>query len=392
MRSILKKQHSRVSLSVLAFSGLISVMLFDTQKLYLGRISAFIVCSAIIIASIIESYNARVKYSINPYSLLIVAFIFVNLFMMLIYQVETNIMSLASIALLGLVSIVMSSREYTNAEIAFLDNAIVVSTLIYTLWFLLTAKYYGFSIVRRTLYVFGNALDPNFFGCALVCGALITFDRLIKRRHYWFVNLTILLMITSAIIATASRTAFISLTLVLSIRTLVILYNTRGFLRRIAIIALALIIILALGLTIDRMAPSNITRLMELDIRSGVGGRTKLWQRAIAFWFQKPLLGIGFGASYNLSLPISSTNMVTHNIFLKLLAETGIIGLTLFLLFLNTILRSNSRIDVMRLLVILTAFIPSLTLDVLDSKVFWVVICYSAILGRKFLTESLVAK
>jgi len=57
-----------------------------------------------------------------------------------------------------------------------------------------------------------------------------------------------------------------------------------------------------------------------------LGGRVSIWRDSIAVFSRQPLLGVGSGAFRVASV----RRTVTHNVFLSILAELGIVGFTLF--------------------------------------------------------------
>lgn len=86
---------------------------------------------------------------------------------------------------------------------------------------------------------------------------------------------------------------------------------------------------------------ATLDRFAELTIDDTGSGRTYLYEYAWRLFEQSPMLGNGWGsyASYlnTTSLGVMYSNlgfasMSAHNVFLQLLAETGIVGMLLFLL------------------------------------------------------------
>jgi O-antigen ligase len=75
--------------------------------------------------------------------------------------------------------------------------------------------------------------------------------------------------------------------------------------------------------SIDRFSTIS-SSIAERDL----GGRVELWRATIAAFSEHPFLGVGSGA---LRAP-SEIGSVAHNTFLSVLAETGLIGLTLFVI------------------------------------------------------------
>jgi len=75
--------------------------------------------------------------------------------------------------------------------------------------------------------------------------------------------------------------------------------------------------------SIDRFS----TISSSIDERD-LGGRVELWHASIATFSEHPFLGVGSGALK----AVSEIGAVAHNTFLSVLVETGLIGLTFFLI------------------------------------------------------------
>jgi O-antigen ligase len=67
-------------------------------------------------------------------------------------------------------------------------------------------------------------------------------------------------------------------------------------------------------------------------------GRKELWEKAIKYFNGQPLLGIGFDTFRHLE------GKITHNMFLKILAEQGLVGMTIFVFFTSTLLWQGYRL------------------------------------------------
>lgn len=65
--------------------------------------------------------------------------------------------------------------------------------------------------------------------------------------------------------------------------------------------------------------------------------RISLWKNSLPFIALKPLLGIGFGNYANISTQILGTPFGAHNDYLRIVIETGFIGLLVFLWFLFSV-------------------------------------------------------
>lgn len=79
----------------------------------------------------------------------------------------------------------------------------------------------------------------------------------------------------------------------------------------------------------------------DLSMR-GLAGRPRIWRSTVDFWSESPWIGIGPGV-FRLKNDLTTSAGVervhnTHNIFLQVLVDVGIVGLVLFLILLARIL------------------------------------------------------
>ena len=67
-------------------------------------------------------------------------------------------------------------------------------------------------------------------------------------------------------------------------------------------------------------------------------GRKHLWEKALNYFSENPIFGVGFGTFERL------TRMDTHNVYFKTIAEQGLVGLLIYLWFYFLALRSGWRL------------------------------------------------
>lgn len=101
-------------------------------------------------------------------------------------------------------------------------------------------------------------------------------------------------------------------------------------------------LVLTLILMVSPQLLLSITRLMNLGNDVSLSGRTRLWDLAKYLWSLNPINGVGYGVfstytANNFDYVYSNfgvqSTFAAHNIYLQLLAETGLVGLVLFCLF-----------------------------------------------------------
>lgn len=76
------------------------------------------------------------------------------------------------------------------------------------------------------------------------------------------------------------------------------------------------------------------------NLEASAAHRLELWEDAKAMFQENPIFGVGFGG-FGLSVPSYETLTDTHNFYMRMLSEQGIIGISLFLLILALAFRSG---------------------------------------------------
>lgn len=82
--------------------------------------------------------------------------------------------------------------------------------------------------------------------------------------------------------------------------------------------------------------PSSVMEVggVELD----TVGRKELWDKAQLYFKEEPLLGIGFDTFRH------KEGMITHSMFMKILAEQGLIGIIIFIIFTGMVLQQSYKL------------------------------------------------
>jgi MYXO-CTERM domain-containing protein len=184
----------------------------------------------------------------------------------------------------------------------------------------------------------GGSGDPNFLAAGLVPAMVLAAGILvaIKSPLGRLGCVVAILICAFGVAATQSRGGFLALLVVL-VAALVV------FRRRRIYVALACLAVVALGAAYFSVTPTAWERISQIGGDDG-SGRTDLWKVAWRAAEDHPLEGVGLGnyefvAKNYTRLPgalkdvnkIAEKPHVVHNTYLEALAETGIVGLALFL-------------------------------------------------------------
>jgi O-antigen ligase len=177
-----------------------------------------------------------------------------------------------------------------------------------------------------------------------------------------------------AIILTGSRTSIIAI-----IPFTIFLIGTQRikFERKILIF---MILFVSLLIFLPFVPPAVIHRIGTVGqsiASADMGGRVTMWKKSIEVLAQHPLLGVGGGAVDHM------IGGAVHNTFLAVAAETGIVGLLLFLAILGLVvyeaIRLPKTISALWLAIFMTWLIGIVSLSWEFRKVTWILLSFMII-------------
>jgi O-antigen ligase len=190
------------------------------------------------------------------------------------------------------------------------------------------------------------------------------------------VNLLYVLLSIFSIILTGSRTSLIA---IIPFGVYIVVTQQIKFDRKILVLGILLISLLALFPLIPRSVIGRLETIGTSIDTGDIGGRLLLWDEAVAILTKHPILGIGSGAIG------SSIGTAVHNTFLSVAAETGFIGLVLFLSILGLVVYQAVRMPLgtsgMWLTILVTWVIGVLSLSWEFRKLTWLIMSFVIIEG-----------
>lgn len=172
--------------------------------------------------------------------------------------------------------------------------------------------------------------DPNYFSTLLGTGfviAILYIFRYVSGTSIFFSRKLLVafcFVIYAAIILTASRAGFISVTLLL----IVVLFRARV---RFSVILLSLVIMLfAISLLLKYgLFDTLLYRFFEQGNLDTGGGRTNIWLKVFDNYSMQPFANQLFGGGY-WHRAVLSEGAEAHNEFIAILADYGIVGFLVF--------------------------------------------------------------
>jgi putative inorganic carbon (hco3(-)) transporter len=186
----------------------------------------------------------------------------------------------------------------------------------------------------------GAGVNPNQLGGLLVCGTVFagalgaSHERPVPVRAMWFAAA---MLSGLALAATLSRGAIVGMLVAFLVAPLF-----AGPRRRLPAITLSLLAAATIALSIVALVPATaVSRLTDSDATGS--GRTDIWRVAWRMVEDRPLTGVGAGNFQDASIryviqpgllkrdeAIVNKPKVTHNVYLQVLAELGVVGMGLF--------------------------------------------------------------
>ena len=235
---------------------------------------------------------------------------------------------------------------------------------------------------RRTVIMFGHTFDPNIVASIMNMGILSAIGEFIANQtgKVRFLYLASSGWILLGTLLTGSRGGLISLVVGLLFILLPELKDkkeskwTRRFIVLGAAITVFVISFLPKNLIEARFTKNTILGINELT--AGSHNRYTIWEHALELFQNRMFLGYGCGNFMN-SLATVYRSSASHNLYILLLIECGIIGSIPFLIFIvSHIRRTVKSQNFIALGLLVAALVMALSLDSITYKYFWVTLIY----------------
>jgi O-antigen ligase len=234
---------------------------------------------------------------------------------------------------------------WTNTEkkIFILLNTLVISG--WVLFFaILLQEFFLYETDNRIGGVYSNVNTSGFIFSMLIISTYILY--ILKKRIIYLISL---IFFYFPLLATGSRAA-----LIIAIGTFIFLLSSKYVGRKITNVVIFGSIILMLGISYRvSIVDKYLSTIPYLRVGAGDAGRQYLWKSALNITKDYPVLGIGSGnlkfiapnyiskvegkENWRRSILIERAAQSSHNMYLDVGAETGIIGLIVFVLILMKI-------------------------------------------------------
>jgi O-antigen ligase len=232
------------------------------------------------------------------------------------------------------------------------------------------------SVATSRFVAFGQ--DPNELGVMLALGLPMAWYLSLtepRRGVAWLWRAYLPLGITG-ILLTASRGAALA-----GLVGLAIIPWTLGRMRPLTKVALSALVLASLAVG-SRFVPKDSLKRIEStrsDIAAGYfGGRVYIWSAGLEAVRERPVSGAGAGAFGAAVAPVLHREMASHQTFLEILVEQGLVGLVLFFALVVSVVRPLPRVPMLErrlwIILLLSLAVGSMSLHLGFRKQFWFVL------------------
>lgn len=177
--------------------------------------------------------------------------------------------------------------------------------------------------------------EKGFAAYLMIVGAIIEVSQYIKKNKFNIYNIIFIFIYIIATILTGKR--MLTLILIMELVLAFNYFNVKGKLIKGMLLGIVTIIFTITIFTMIPQTTNIIERFLEMSDDTTSGGRKMFWDVCIEMFEEKSAIGYGlntfneiFTQKTNYKFNGESWKMHAHNIYYQLLGETGIIGLSLF--------------------------------------------------------------
>ena len=362
----LKNEDNRISSPIVFFSIYLALMLFQPEGL--GTKAAFITIVLTMIACLVSG-KANINFVCFPRTSLYM-FIFLSLVSFVTF-INKGIVSnyykfTAQIILFIFMSfIVINKREHKVIRWVFIGSNIVYSIISIRYCFTnVNSRYFHANII-----ILGASFDPNYIGISLIVTLSLLLDGILqgcKRLLY----LLSYFLVAIAVVLTASRGNMIAWVVSNGFVIFFFLNNKeKPGMRRWLGIGFMFFLFVLFASYISTNYSIQWSRMAHITTEDD-NGRLALWNETIDLWRQSPVFGNGLRSMFN------TYGKASHNTYLQVLVDSGIIGSLFMFGFLTFIARKAFQNDKILFSALCGLLLQIAFLDAVDNRVVWIVFCW----------------
>ena len=288
-------------------------------------------------------------------------------------NVEVTLKMNFSYLVLQIMFLVVYMKNYSYKEQYFIKQAVLLGGVAISFYIIALSPDLLFSGDRLVLNEEG---DPNHFAGILILPLLVSFGEIVQTKNIWVIFLLGALLVL--LFFTGSRGGMLSVVIAMSY---FFIMN-----RKIKNVFLLILIIGMLTFIINFILTDFIIERLWTDLgvfndKTTVHSRSFIWTVIfLEIIPHMPILGFGSGCPQIVLASYFGYQYATHNIFITMALESGILGIPIFIFFLWSIFkRIKQEKDYSKISTFIAIIIVVFFLDAYHTKFFWNVLMFSII-------------
>lgn len=288
------------------------------------------------------------------------------------------------IYVMQLVFVVFVVAYYKRINITYMQNGLIVGATVASAILTFAPQISEFTEDgRRTVIVFGQELDPNIVASIIMLGAFACLGRIFSKEKRKNIYTVLLIFLTVGILFTGSRGALISFVVGFGLLLFLKMKNKENRKYVLILIVIAIIsVIIALNFMPEELLSSRFSKetLFGVDeYERGSHNRYTIWLHAFELFIKSPIIGYGSGNFFS-AITTVYRECASHNMYILVLIEEGIIGLAIFGYgLINIVVQLYKKHLYTSLAMFTSVCVMAMTLDSITTKYFWVALTITII-------------
>lgn len=357
---------------IIIFLGLfVASMLYQTGSNRMGTLVAFALIAAMLLCFLLESKG---RLRLGRVGLSLVGFLAITTVVTLLrsslpsYYVKLVAQMVVFILMLGI-------KRVNAREERYLRTIFILSSLFYAIVGIMGIESLGSRYYHSSIILFGTSIDPNFFGIPIVACATLLLHMLLTEKKYRILYTIGYFVLIVAIMYTSSRGNFVAVLIgnVLVILNFIMGRQFKAYQKVLSAMAMIVAAVFLYQFIVNNFT-SSWDRLLSIGDEGSDNGRFDLWSNAINTWAKYPILGGGLYYNY------LTNRAASHNTYLQVLSETGLVGFVIFAAMLIYMLKKTFRHDRAYAIVLVAVLVQVFFLDALENRCLWAILCWFAVL------------
>ena len=227
--------------------------------------------------------------------------------------------------------------------------------------------------------------DPNFLAAYLVAPAIIAYSKMLNK--FKMIYLIAFLVIFAGILYTSSRGATIGFVLGAGIVTFDF-FKGKKKIRK--IIILCMVLVIGFFIVEEYLPKTSLSRIVNVSSYQDTSNAKRLldWKYGVEAFLKKPFFGYGIQGEMSIIQRVIGVKYISHNTFIALLLQFGIVGFGIFLFCLFRIYKDIRKNTLAKAVLVSTMFV-SLLVSAEVAVFFWMPIMLVVIMSVQERKKSL---